>query len=582
MQLVSATTRRRVPLPILLLTAGVLFLAVAKPATAQSCGNSITLTVGAGDGSSLVNPAETFGVDMSGNLQSWATQAYFTAPSVTFACFPTMDPGTYNVRVYGGAPPNAFPRYYYTSAPAIGAVTCNSSCSPPPCTNTCTGSAFFAVYATQGSISGHVTNADGTPAVGATVTATWNNYAACQSGVSYYAQTDSTGFYTFKPTWTSNNWGLPLFASGPWPVGTGSPLSSVYNVSPDGCGTVANTTVSSSQMSTVNFGPSGPNPSTQQCPAVGKPASVSTGNLFFGEKDGVIPGLAALSFVRTYNSLEVVDGSQAGLFGIGWTHSYEKSLSFPAPGQIMLREGNGVPLYFQNGQPVIPVTEQSSFAQSGSSYVRSFRAGGSETYDSLGRLTSTVDPSGNVTTLTRDGSGHLTTITDPGSRALTLTYSGSQVSSLVGPGGVTMATYTYYPSPSNLLKSVTYGDGSGYTFAYTSGNQLSTVTDNGGVVLETHTYTADGKAATSSLSGGQEQYTLSYSAGQTTVTDSLGNTTTYQFTTIAGMSYPTAISGPCASCGGGKSNAAMDIRRERSSSHVHRRRRGADQVPKVL
>src|SRR5258708_3452180 len=221
--------------------------------------------------------------------------------------------------------------------------------------------------------------------------------------------------------------------------------------------------------------PTPPNPNTRQCPTVGLPVSVSSGSVFLDQTDAILPGVGSgIQIVRSYNSLEAVDGSKAGLFGLGWTYSYEKSLSFPSSGQIMLREGNGVPLYFQNGQPVTPVTEQSSFAQSGSSYVRTFRAGGSETYDSLGRLTRIVDPSGNATTLTWDGSGHLTTITDPGSRALTLAYSGGQVSNLVGPRGITIAPYTYYPPPSNLLKSVTYGDGIGHTFAYTPGSQLGT------------------------------------------------------------------------------------------------------------
>jgi len=426
----------------------------------------------------------------------------------------------------------------------------------------------------MGNIKGHVSFPDGT-SVGPGMQVWAYNDGGCPD-LNAITTTDASGSYDFSVTripancpyrsfYTQNNRGVDLCTGDSLSLmtelytvvaGEGTPANPPPENSPNA---VHGVVVHSSQPTVVDLhvpGTPGPNPSKQSCPVVGLPVSVSTGNAFLSEKDVVIPGVGtSLSFVRTYNSLDAVDGSVPGVFGMGWTHSYEKSISFPSSGRIMLREASGVPLYFQNVsgtyQPVTPVTEQSSFVPSGSSYVRNFRAGGSETYDSLGRLNSIVDPSGNTTVLTRDGSGRLTTVTDPGSRALTLTYSGAQVSSLVGPEGVTIATYTYYPSPSYLLESVTYGDGSGYTFAYTSGNQLSTVTDKSGVVLETHTYDATGRAATTSISGGQEQYTLSYTSGQTTVTDALNNTTTYQSATIAGMTYPTTISGPCSSCGGG-------------------------------
>ena len=457
---------------------------------------------------------------------------------------------------------------WYSGGPPGGSGQCTQG-SNPPATETCSGNFSLTVYSRYGSISGQVTSSGAPVPAGTQVSA----YDPANFSVSLRTVlTDVTGHYTFSFTddkcffgtlfpslCQQNNWGVLVQGDGSGPLTatyTVFPGPPPANLPPGDPPNAKHVAVQSGKMSTQDFAlaSAGPNPSTQSCPVAGKPVSISTGNVFFSEKDAVIPGVASpLSFVRTYNSLEVVDGSAAGVFGLGWTHSYEKSMAFAPSGQIMLREGTGVPLYFQNGQPIIPITEQSSIAQSGSSYVRSFRAGGSEVYDGFGRLTSIVDPLGNATTLTWDTSGHLTTITNPGSRAVTLTYSGGHVSSLVGPGGVTLATYTYYPSPSNLLKSVTYGDGSGYTFAYTSGNQLGTVTDNSNVVLETHTYTADGKASTSSISGGQEQYTLSYSPSQTTVIDALGNITTYSWTSIAGMTYPTAISGPCSSCGGGGS-----------------------------
>ena len=188
-------------------------------------------------------------------------------------------------------------------------------------------------------------------------------------------------------------------------------------------------------------------------------------------------------------------------------------------------------------------------------YTRHFRRGGQETFDTLGRLETLIDPSGNVTTVTHEN-GLLASIADSGGRALSLSYDAgaTQPSSLSGPAGL-IASYTY---EGGRLKTVTYADGDGngqpdggYTFTYDGSGRLLTIRDLDGKFVESHEYYPDGRAMTSAISGDIEKYTLTYEGRTTTVEDALGNSTEYQSTNIRGQRRIEKVVGPCASCGSG-------------------------------
>ena len=121
---------------------------------------------------------------------------------------------------------------------------------------------------------------------------------------------------------------------------------------------------------------------------------------------------------------------------------------------------------------------------------------------------------------------------------------------MTGPAGP-LATYEY--DSVGLLQKVAYPDGSGYTFTYDSVGQVLRVDDLMGRPVEGHTYDSSGYALTSELGDGQEKLTLAYDLvnGITTVTDALGNVTTYRWQTIKALRRVTKITGPCTSCGGG-------------------------------
>lgn len=500
----------------------------------------------------------TVSVRKSGT-DTWYNYVGWSGPSKTYTSF-HPGPGDWDLRL---ASSGVLP--YFVTPPKPNAVHCNEK-------NVCLGGASFEVYAKYGSISGHVIRLpEGIPAWGVYV---WASTPGCypdDSIASYYKPIDENGFYTFNRWPPPDNGSLRVFGDG------SGPGVAHYVVSATGvrCEDAQATDISSNVMKTVDFTIKAPNmedPTIRPCnsnpcdpgspdgppggsQSTGNPISVVTGNMYLDQTDMIVPTPGMdLDFVRSYNS-QLAYRSVGGGFGPGWTHPYEQNLSFPYTGIIMLRQGDGVPIYFQDMdanltyEASVPFNQESRIKKrADGTYIRRLRKGGSETYDSAGRLTSLVDSFGNTTTLGRDGSHRLTSINGPGSRSLTLTYNASnRIETLSGPAGL-IATYTY--DASNRLQKVTYADGRGFMFVYDDHNQLLTVSDLSGKVLETHIYTGD-KAITSEISEEREKYTLSYKPLQTTVTDALGNVTTYDWVNIWGMKYVTKITGPCASCGSG-------------------------------
>jgi len=318
--------------------------------------------------------------------------------------------------------------------------------------------------------------------------------------------------------------------------------------------------------------PPKPDPSDCNNQSQGEPIEVTTGNVYFDQVDTTVPGFGpGLVFARSYNSL---NASTGGVFGSGWTFSYEKVLLFPSSTTLKLSEGNGVPRFYQDqtssGTFVAtnPTTQEDWFVLTSGSYIRHFRLGGQEAYDANGRLNKITSVSGALILLGYDTSNKLISIgnapdgTSQITRSFTLTYAGNQAQNLIGPdGSTTIATYSYNGA---FLQQVTYGDGSGYSYTYdqTTGG-LATVADLTGTILETHTYDpSTGKGKTSEISNGQKRYTFSYSPNQTTVTDALGNVTTYQWGNFGGVNRTTSITGAC-SCGGASQSWTYD-----SQGHV--------------
>jgi RHS repeat-associated protein len=301
-----------------------------------------------------------------------------------------------------------------------------------------------------------------------------------------------------------------------------------------------------------------PDPVTA-CPLVSNPVEVTTGNVFFDQTDFVVPtGGAPFRFTRSYNSKNADTG---GVFGPGWTFSYERVLTFPAPGEILLHEGRGAALAF------IELNSNGTFStrrrmknvntilrQANGQWRRSFARGGYELFDSYGRLVDIVNAAGDRTHIDRTGfnPGEISAFAgDQYLGSIVIDYENNRPKRL-RYNGIVVADYSFYAD--GTLKTVTYGDQSGFEFTYDpQTKELLQVLDLEGRVLETHTY-SDGKALTSEIADGKERYTFEYepSPTRTVVTDALGHESTYDWSTIGDQTLVTKIAGPCAGCGGGQ------------------------------
>ena len=304
-----------------------------------------------------------------------------------------------------------------------------------------------------------------------------------------------------------------------------------------------------------------------ECEAMaGAPINLTTGDVWVPKAEYSVPGLGGgLSLTRTWNSLWSLSSPPflAGMFGAGWTSTFEERLQSFSQSQIEYWRASGNRWIFQqpNNCPTCtytvatPPNQHATLAYNSTTgiYTLTFADGTTKTFNSQGYLTALADRNGNQTTITYDSSNRITNVMAAGGQALTFAYALAQTPNLVTSiqdSVGTVATYSYAGSTGVLLSQVVYADGSQLNYAYDSNENVVGVTDSQGV-LETHTYDANGRGLTSARANGVDAVSVQYATGATTLTDSMGNMTTYSYTTIANSNFLTAIRGPgCDSCSG--------------------------------
>lgn len=272
---------------------------------------------------------------------------------------------------------------------------------------------------------------------------------------------------------------------------------------------------------------------------VAKPINVTNGNMYLQQTDYLLPGAGdAIVLTRTYNSIS----TRVGLFGRGWTTSYDETISEDSEGRLRLAMSDGHLITFATpdffGQMV---------KNGDGSYTVTFKDGRIHQFNPAGRLVSQTDRQSNQTTLAYDQNGKLTSVTDTFGRTLFVTTNASGRVLSISDAMGTIANYTY--GPDDLLLSVTYADNSLFQFSYSPALLLTTVTDALGNVVEQHDYDPQGRATSSETHGGVERYTLNYvSLSETDVTDALGHVTRYFYSNIRGRRVVVRVEGNC-SCG---------------------------------
>lgn len=191
-----------------------------------------------------------------------------------------------------------------------------------------------------------------------------------------------------------------------------------------------------------------------------------------------------------------------------------------------------------------------SLEQTSTGYQVTTASNNVEVYDSMGKLLTVTEPSGQVMTMTHNGNGLVSTVTDHFGGVITFTYNASgMVSTMTDPGS---SLYTFAYDANDNLTSVTFPDTTTKQYLYEDTsfpNHITGIIDERGIRTHTWGYDSQGRALYGEKANGAERVDLVYNVdGTTTVTDALGAINTFTFAESHGVKRTTAISGgQCAS-----------------------------------
>ena len=277
----------------------------------------------------------------------------------------------------------------------------------------------------------------------------------------------------------------------------------------------------------------------------GDPVNVGTGNVYESETD-YSDADGELRFARSYNS---ASGR--------WISTYETSLYINTKAMVItFSDGRSALFKLTNGIATPEPTELGSMANVNGSWVYTSPGNEQFSFNTKGKLTRWTFANGLSQSLTyvtsSDGLTVTATVTD--SRGHTLQFAKKQgyLQSLV-VGGLTI-NYTLDSTFRTTKVTRTWsGHTTSRTYIYDDPNNarlLTGIIDERGIRAATWAYDAQGRAISNQRAIGADKITIAYNTdGSTTVTNALGNTTTYQYQIIQGVKRVTAIQGsPAVGC----------------------------------
>jgi RHS repeat-associated protein len=276
----------------------------------------------------------------------------------------------------------------------------------------------------------------------------------------------------------------------------------------------------------------GGGPSTQ----VGDHCDVLTGDFSQTETDY---SAAGLSFTRYYHSVTLESSHN---LGVGWTHNWAGSLvlSSGVPAGLVRPDSHHDAIQSINGAYISLSGAGIHIQQSGSNWIAYMGDGSQEIYNGAGQLMQKVTSAGLVTTLTYNATtGLLTAVADPFGHTVQFSYNANNfISTITEPDGTSTIVYAY--DGNNNLVSVTYPDQSVRQYKYQDSNlpnSLTQIIDESNNVFLTVGYNDTTGAVTSSQqAGGAQSVSIVYQTNAALVTDPLGATNTYTFTSAGGYS----------------------------------------------
>lgn len=259
--------------------------------------------------------------------------------------------------------------------------------------------------------------------------------------------------------------------------------------------------------------------------ATSKPVTTSTGNFWHTFSDLIVPGRGiALSLTHTYNSLQA---SVNGPLGYGWTDSYAMSVvtgtASPVTATVNEDDGSQETFTVSGTSYFAPPRVEATLIHNGDgTWNLTQQATGSFTFNPAGQLTSDTDLNGYTTTMTYV-SGQLSKVTDPEGRYLTFTWTGNHITAVTDTAATPTRGVAFgYDSVGNLA-TYTAVDGALTTFGYDGQHELLTMLDPNQQVLP--------QAQQHPLVNAYVPGNLGQVASQT---DSLGRTTSFNYTAVPG------------------------------------------------
>jgi RHS repeat-associated protein len=316
---------------------------------------------------------------------------------------------------------------------------------------------------------------------------------------------------------------------------------------------------------------------------VGNPVNVATGNKYEEAVDLAIsaPGIP-LEFRRAYNSHSTDDGP----LGYGWTHNFNISLEEvqQSPKRVLIKDSDGRYLYFTESGGVFTgesgVIDKLYANDPSSGHYTLLRKQGNLEYvfeyetGNKWRLTEIFDPNENSLTFYYTGS-NLTEIRDNFGKSLFISYdTNNRISSVRAPEGQSV-TYVYENTdpplfcPAGNLCIVEYRDKpvppnpqpgplkDSIKYFYDSNHNLTDKKDTNGDLFGHWGYDPSDRVnnyySHKIGNDAQEEISLSYPTGMTTVTRMIGGQptlTNYITKVINGIKVIERVEG-CSLCGGG-------------------------------
>ncbi|MEI7986782.1 MAG: RHS repeat-associated core domain-containing protein, partial [Armatimonadota bacterium] len=206
-----------------------------------------------------------------------------------------------------------------------------------------------------------------------------------------------------------------------------------------------------------------------------------------------------------------------GLFGMGWTSTYETHITYTAGSSaiVKLYEGTELPYTETAGTFTPPAGEFATLVKNANNtWTMTFKSGSKYEFRTDGQLSEVKDRNGNTTTIAYNSSNKISTATSADGRVLSFAYgSNGKVSTLTD---WTNRVWTLGYDASKNLTSVTYPQVNGQT--YTRGFSYNTTYD---ILTETD------------LRAKVWSWTYDSAERITSAADPLGNTTTWAYTTSA-------------------------------------------------